>query len=617
MSDNLQKSVVIALTALVTGTLVAKRMILPRAADMSRKKIQQTFYEDYISFCKELKFSTPFIPGSDSPMQEKNNELLLRILKRNADTVYGKAHNFGAISSVEEFRDKVPIIFYNDIASEIERLCAGETNILSTDKIIYFATSSGTTGKQKMIPITTGSFEALQVGVSAACGAAYKTVHEAWDYNFTDGGMPATIQYNPSNHKRTKSGIAYGPLSQSNRALSGIYGIVPRALWLLLNAIPMNITDRVTNFETNILIQCLFCLLAKDMHSLSHGFGTVLNHFFVLMRDHFINLVQCIEDGSLNAERRFIETIPSDVVDGINQYIKKTYSQQYLLARAEELRKIHTFEGCAMKIWPKLKFAVASVTGTFSVYENNIRYYLGDIPLLGAFYISSEASMGFQFNIEGDYMFLPSATFFEFIPEEEINSEKPKTLLVSELEVDKRYEVVVTTQSGFYRYRVGDVIHVVGKVEGRSDIPLFRIAYRTGSILDAYGEKTTEEHVENALIRTAEAFGCKLTNFTTYLEIDASPVRYMIFPEFSGELTAEQQASLDKEVDKHLCDVHQFYAQCRDQDKLANVVCKLVTAEKFTGFTDLLIKNGAAGLQAKVPHLLKKKSYLDYFLADE
>merc|ERR1711934_359227 len=101
-------------------------------------------------------------------------------------------------------------------------------------------------------------------------------------------------------------------------------------------------------------------------------------------------------------------------------------------------------------------------------------------------------------------MFHPDTAFYEFIEEENISKEQPETLLISELEVGKNYELVLTTASGFYRYRVGDVITVTSCIPSKPDIPLFKVLYRTGSILDAYGEKTTEEHVETALKRTAE-----------------------------------------------------------------------------------------------------------------
>ena len=214
-------------------------------------------------------------------------------------------------------------------------------------------------------------------------------------------------------------------------------------------------------------------------------------------------------------------------------------------------------------------------------------------------------------------MFHPASCFLEFIPEDEINLDTPSTRLVSELEVGKRYELALTTQSGFYRYRVGDVIQVVDKANGRKDVPLFRIVYRTGSILDAYGEKTTEEHVESALRRTAKEFGCELNNFTTFLQIDSSPVVYQIFVEFSQTLSAEEMVTLNSAVDKHLRNVHQFYNQCREQQKLGMVVCKAVSTAKFQKFTEILVNNGTAAMQVKIPHLLTKHSYLDFFMSDE
>ena len=53
--------------------------------------------------------------------------------------------------------------------------------------------------------------------------------------------------------------------------------------------------------------------------------------------------------------------------------------------------------------------------------------------------------------------------------------ENPKTLFIDEIEVGKRYEIVITTVSGFYRYRMGDVIEVVGFHE---NCPVIQVKYR-------------------------------------------------------------------------------------------------------------------------------------------
>ena len=60
-----------------------------------------------------------------------NEKLLLSILRDNKDTEYGLRYDFAHITSYEEYREKVPVIKYQDIAGDIDRMVDGEKNILT------------------------------------------------------------------------------------------------------------------------------------------------------------------------------------------------------------------------------------------------------------------------------------------------------------------------------------------------------------------------------------------------------------------------------------------------------------------------------------------------------
>ena len=157
------------------------------------------------------------------------------------------------------------------------------------------------------------------------------------------------------------------------------------------------------------------------------------------------------------------------------------------------------------------------------------------------------------------------------------------------------------------------MIQVTSTVPCRSDIPLFKVLYRTGSILDAYGEKTTEEHVETSLRRTAEAHGCSLLHFTSSLQVDVSPAVYFIYAEFSKELTNEERSGITDEVDAELRKVHQIYDDYRVQNKLGKLTCFVVDSGTFEEFRELIIAGGTAPLQVKIPRLVTKQAHLDFF----
>ena len=83
-----------------------------------------------------------------------NEKLLLGILQDNQDTEYGRRYDFEHITSYEEYKNKVPVITYNDIADDIERMVNGEKNILTAYQYNHMNETSGTVGKPKLIPMT-------------------------------------------------------------------------------------------------------------------------------------------------------------------------------------------------------------------------------------------------------------------------------------------------------------------------------------------------------------------------------------------------------------------------------------------------------------------------------
>ena len=85
---------------------------------------------------------------------EINEALLMRILRDNSDTEYGRKYGFSEITSVEEYQKRVPVIVYDNIAKYIERMSNGEQNILTAYPFKHMNETSATTGKLKRIPMT-------------------------------------------------------------------------------------------------------------------------------------------------------------------------------------------------------------------------------------------------------------------------------------------------------------------------------------------------------------------------------------------------------------------------------------------------------------------------------
>ena len=155
-----------------------------------------------------------------------------------AQTAFGKDHNFANIASHNDFIKQVPIRDYEALKPYVERVVAGEENVLWKGKPIYFAKTSGTTSGSKYIPITK---ESMPTHVEAARNAILLYINETGNSKFVDGKM-IFLQGSPILHEQ--NGIQLG-------RLSGIVAhYVPK--YLQKNRLPSWNTNCIDDWETKV-----------------------------------------------------------------------------------------------------------------------------------------------------------------------------------------------------------------------------------------------------------------------------------------------------------------------------------------------------------------------------
>ncbi len=92
--------------------------------------------------------------------EEVQEEVLLQLLEVADDTEIGRKYDFESIHNYETFRERVPIVSYEEMEPIIERTRRGEQNIFWPTSVKLFAKSSGTTNaKSKFIPVSTEALE--------------------------------------------------------------------------------------------------------------------------------------------------------------------------------------------------------------------------------------------------------------------------------------------------------------------------------------------------------------------------------------------------------------------------------------------------------------------------
>src|SRR5688500_20331072 len=92
---------------------------------------------------------------SEAHRSAKNQkEVFHSIIRHASDTSFGKDHGFSSISTHKDFIHHVPVLDYEDLHPYIDKIIAGEHDVLWPGRPLYFAKTSGTTSGVKYIPIT-------------------------------------------------------------------------------------------------------------------------------------------------------------------------------------------------------------------------------------------------------------------------------------------------------------------------------------------------------------------------------------------------------------------------------------------------------------------------------
>ena len=238
--------------------------------------------------------------------------------------------------------------------------------------------------------------------------------------------------------------------------------------------------------------------------------------------------------------------------------------------RAAELRKIFE-EGfdkpIVPRIWPKMAWVCAIGTGGFASYTEKFKKLAGEGVAIDYFVFAASEGMFAACIQMNDPQFMPltDSCYFEFLPAdapEDCND----TLTLEQLEVGKEYEIIITNQCGFYRYRIKDVIRVLGF---HNKSPMITFAYRKSQLVNVAAEKTTEEHLNEAMKRFGKAVGTDINDYALYVDTESDLARYVLLVEPDTPIPIDKDGKYGKLMEKILCEVNPEYqavVDCGDLD---------------------------------------------------
>lgn len=514
-----------------------------------------------------------------------NAEVLYKILKQNCKCEFGEKFDFEHIKSIKDFKEQVPLTDYGYYENYIERMANGEKNVLISDEIDYFGHTSGTTGKQKLIPVTKRSRKIASKYMALLVNKfSYNNFKENWNYG--RGLMIADIVM--TTYTKAKIPIC----SATSGGMKGIKYILPH-----LYTSPIEVM-KIKDKEAALYLHLLFGLLEVRLLYISGVFISNVLDLFRVLESRYEDLITDIRKGSINRNLN----IDEDDRKNLNKLLSPN------TGRANELECEFKkgFKGISRRIWPSLCY-IATVDGAnFSIYDDKVNYYTDSLPIYSPAYGSTEAMIGINPYVKKiRYVITPDTVFYEFILINEENEESKCTFCLDELKVGEKYEIVVTNYAGLYRYRIGDVIKVV---DFYNNTPEVEFLYRKNQVLNMVAEKTNEEQLTSAITNTVKKLKLNLVDYTTRADNSITPGRYIFYFEFKSSLSGHNIGVLEKTLDNELRKSNLAYDRARNNKRLGMVKVIPLSPGNFNLIKEFLLSKGVSKNQIKIPRVINNNT---------
>ncbi|GAB4825074.1 hypothetical protein Ancab_007948 [Ancistrocladus abbreviatus] len=567
---------------------------------------------DYI-IDEKSKAALQFIEDVTMNADEVQKRVLEEILSRSSKVEYLQRHGLKGHTDHETFKKVMPVIKYENLLPDIERIANGDASpILCSHPISEFLTSSGTSGgERKLMPTIEEELERRSLLYSLL--------------------MPVMSQFVPSLDKG--KGMYFLFIKSEAKTPGGLLARPVLTSYYKSSYFKDRPYDPYTNYTSpNETILCLdayqsmysqmLCGLCQNTEVLRVGavFASGFIRAIKFLEKHWEVLCNDIRSGSLN---------PKITDTSVRESVMKVLKSNPNLANFIEVEcRKESWRGIITRLWPNTKYVDVIVTGAMAQYIPTLDYYSNGLPLVCTMYASSECYFGLNLNplcnpSDVSYTVLPNMAYFEFLPVDRrpvefskdnsrvaslADKEKEELVELVDVKLGQEYELVVTTYSGLYRYRVGDILRVAGF---KNKAPQFNFICRKNVALSIDSDKTDEVELHNAVKNAANSllpFDASLMEYTSYVDTSTIPGHYVLFWEISHNSSTLIPAAILEDCCLTIEELlNSVYRQGRASDKsIGPLEIRVVENGTFDKLMDYAISQlGASINQYKTPRCVK------------
>jgi hypothetical protein len=311
----------------------------------------------------------------------------------------------------------------------------------------------------------------------------------------------------------------------------------------------------------------------------------------IALMEEWEQKIECIAQTTIHENVTFMTGVPTWTIVLIKRILEITGANNIL------------------EVWPNLELYIHGGV-SFKPYKQQFLQY---IPSPKMHYIETyNASEGFfaaqdMIAEDGMLLFLNHGIFYEFIPMDEFGKDNPQVITLKEVKLNTNYAIVISTNTGLWRYVIGDTVQFTSRTPFR-----IKVTGRTTFYLNAFGEEVIVDNADFAIAKACEITGAIVNDYS------AAPV-YM-----TGESNGTHEWIIEfeslpcpldifaKEMDNALKSINSDY----EAKRYKNIALRMPIVHIMPqgGFSAWLKEKNKLGGQHKIPRLSNERRIIEEML---
>ena len=494
----------------------------------------------------------PFVTAAKHPV-DTQIDLLLRLLRRNRDTRFGREHAFAGIKSYADFAAAVPVQTYETLRPYIEDQERTGQPALNAEQPVMYARTSGTTGQAKLIPVLRKTIQEYKRSQAIQSFVQFSADPDAYY-----GHLLAIVS--PAQEGTLESGTPYGSTS------GFMYENMPAAAKTKY-VLPSQVFG-IADYDLKYLLILRLAVTHRDITHIACANPSTLVKLLSVLDTARAVLLEDATRGTFSRTDELSAHVRAVIGPRLSCPSQRVAELQSILSAPHP-----TFA----QLWPELRLVSTWTGGSCRIPLASVRPALppgARVAELG--YLSSELRGTLIADVDRN-IGTPTIqdNFFEFVERDDWDGGRKVFLTVEQIEQGKEYYIIATTGTGLYRYFMNDIVRVTGVFHAT---PAIEFVQKGKGVTNITGEKVYESQVIDAVRSTEEETGIVSEFFMMLADVDHGVYRLVV--ECATPTDPWRSTTLG-EIERRLGDLNVEYAAKRASGRLRHL--ELLAVRPGTG----------------------------------